>query len=581
MKKANRILVALLSLTMGLGIVGCGDDNSGKTTIKVVAYEGGYGYNWVKESAQRFQDLNETTSFEKGKTGVYVDIKITKDTDVETMNSSAVDIYFTNGNAAPRDYSQKGWLVDINDIVTEKIDTRDGLEYSIADKIDEDYRVLLQNRGDGHYYGLPYADYYSGLTYDEEAFTAKKLYFAAPDATSKATYNSAYGTANFLTEENATSRKSCGIDGKYGTADDGLPTSLRELMILCAKIKQSGYVPFAFPGGHANYTSLFFEGLWASLAGYEKIRAGYDFTGTVDIVEGYEVEPLFPGINYIRKPKIKTVPISEAEGYYSTQTVERYYALSFIQICQKEGWFAQLTNDGNVSNTATMGRFLTNGLTSQEKVAMLIEGSYWYNEADDYGEVKKYQILKEKQTGEKNAERKVAWMPLPVSVNETVEERTDGGRNRYTFTQSGSSFAFINARTKNKGGVLDACKAFLQFTYTDAELSKRVGMHGVYCTALSHPVADEDSKKLNYFQRSVFEAAENADLVLPSASNATFLAARTTLSISGKRYLQPIDTDGKEYTTIISAIRSGGLTAEEIMKVTMVKAADWGAYYQG
>ena len=47
MKKANRILVALLSLTMGLGIVGCGDDNSGKTTIKVVAYEGGYGYNWV------------------------------------------------------------------------------------------------------------------------------------------------------------------------------------------------------------------------------------------------------------------------------------------------------------------------------------------------------------------------------------------------------------------------------------------------------------------------------------------------------------------------------------------------------
>ena len=578
MKKLKNVLACMLAATTMCGAVACGGGNNGnKTELKVIIYEGGYGYEWVYDSIQRFEAKYAAESFEAGKTGVHIDVEHTKDTNVNTMNSSAYDIYFTNG-AIPRDFSQKGWLVDINDIVTEKIDERDGSRISIEDKIDENYRIVLKNRGDSHYYGLPYADFYSGLTLDKEAFDARKWYFAAPEETSKTQFDSPYGTGYFITTD--TAKKSCGLDGVYGTLDDGLPTSVTELLILCARIKQGGYVPFAFPGGHKNYGNLLFTGLWSSLAGYEEIRAGFDYSGEVEVVTGFSDEPLFKGIDYIKKPITKKVGISEAEGYYSTQTAARYYAYAFMQICEEEGFFANISRDDNVSHTATMGRFLTNGLTDQEKIAMLVEGSYWYNEASDNGEVKKYQVLKQKQTGEKDAQKDVRWMPLPCSLDKTAEVNADGVKNKYTLTQSGNSFAVINARTKNKGeGVLNAAKKFLQFTYTDEELSHRTGRHGVFCTGVTHPVSAEDSAKLNVFQNSVIEVAQNAKLILPTAQNDTFMDARSDLKLDGKNYVS-VTYQGREYWSVVNILRSG-INARSMFELTEIDATGWTSYYKG
>ena len=578
MKKLKNVLACMLAATTMCGAVACGGGNNGnKTELKVIIYEGGYGYEWVYDSIRRFEAKYAEETFEEGKTGVHIEVEHTKDTNVNTMNSSAYDIYFTNG-AVPRDFSQKGWLVDINDIVTEKIDERDGSRISIEDKIDENYRTVLKNRGDSHYYGLPYADFYSGLTLDKEAFDARKWYFAAPEETSKTQFDSPYGTGYFITTD--TAKKSCGLDGVYGTLDDGLPTSVTELLILCARIKQGGYVPFAFPGGHKNYGNLLFTGLWSSLAGYEEIRAGFDYSGEVEVVTGFSDEPLFKGIDYIKKPITKKVGISEAEGYYSTQTAARYYAYAFMQICEEEGFFANISRDDNVSHTATMGRFLTNGLTDQEKIAMLVEGSYWYNEASDNGEVKKYQVLKQKQTGEKDAQKDVRWMPLPSSLDKTAEVNADGVKNKYTLTQSGNSFAVINARTKNKGeGVVNAAKKFLQFTYTDEELSHRTGRHGVFCTGVTHPVSAEDSAKLNVFQNSVIEVAQNAKLILPTAQNDTFMDARSDLKLDGKNYVS-VTYQGREYWSVVNILRSG-INARSMFELTEIDATGWTSYYKG
>ncbi len=582
MKRLKTLFCFIWAAVFCSGAVGCASKtDSTKTKIQVLAYEGGFGWKWLEDSAARFEQENAETSFEEGKKGVIVEVKATKDTSVNTMNSSAVDVYFTNG-AIPRDFSQRQLLADINDVVTEKAEERDGVKYSIEDKIDEDYRVILKNRGDGHYYGLPYADYYYGLSYDKEAFDAKKLYFAAPDATGKTLYESPYGSAYFLTEENASSKKSCGVDGKYGTSDDGLPTSIKEFMILCSKLKQSGYSCIGFPGGHVNYANQLLPALWSSLAGYDAMRSNYDYSGEIEVVTGYSDAPLFEGISYIKKPETKKVTLSEAEGYYSTQTVERYYALAFMEACENEGWFANISTNPNVSNINAMGRFLTNGLTDEEKVAMLLDGSFWYNEASDYGEVNKYNVLYEKQTGVKNHIREIGWMPLPVSLDESVEPRNDGGRNKYTFTQTGNFFAVVNARAQSKGeGVLNASKKFLQFTYSDEELSKRTGRHGVFCTGLTHPVADEDYAKLNYFQKSVVEMAENANLLVPTANNETFLYSRTSLAAGGSRYYMIKDSANREYSTIMGAMRNGGYNAMQIMDFSKIDESGWGAYYKG
>lgn len=568
MKKIKSVLALLLATATMLGTVACGGSDSSKTELKVVIYEGGYGYEWIYDSIKRFEEKYANESFETGKTGVVVKAEHTKDVNESTMNSSGYDIYFAN-SVVPRDYSQKGWIIDINDIVTEKIDNRDGTEVSIEDKIDENYRIVLKNRGDGHYYGVPYADFYSGLSFDKEAFDKYNWYFAAPEETAKKEFECDYGTGYFIANANA--KKSCGVDGVYGTEDDGLPSSLTELIILCAKIKQLGYKPFAFPGGHKNYSDILFAGLWTSLAGYDEIRAGYDFNGELEIVTDFTNENLFEGIDYIKKPVTEKKTISsEAEGYYSTQTAARYYAYAFMEICEKEEFFAEISYNDNASHISTQGRFLTNELTSQENIAMLIEGSYWYNEAYDNGEVKKYQALKKDNTAQKD----VRWMPLPTSLNKSVKVNENGVRNQYTFTQSGNSFAVINARTKNKGeGVVNAAKKFLQFTYTDEELSYRVGRHGVYCTGVSHPVSDEDAAKLNVFQNSVISAAQNAKLVLPSAQNETFMYQRANLKVDGKQYIRII-YDNKEYYSVVNFIRNN-ITAKEIFEVSEIKADSW------
>lgn len=85
MKNSKRIISAIMALGMMAGCCACNNRQSGKTIVKIVNYEGGYGVDWLYEAKERFQAENSN---------IVLDINTTKTPNASTMNSSASDLYF-------------------------------------------------------------------------------------------------------------------------------------------------------------------------------------------------------------------------------------------------------------------------------------------------------------------------------------------------------------------------------------------------------------------------------------------------------------------------------------------------------
>lgn len=574
MKNFKKIITTVMAIGMAAGCGACSNSASSKTVVKIVNYEGGYGVQWLYEAKERFEALHDD---------IYLDIDTTKTPNANTMNSSASDLYFGAQGDNPRSFAQKGWLASIDDIVNEKYDTRDGKQISIADKIDESYQSILKGN-DGKFYGLPYPEYYGGLSYDVDFFDKNNLYVADPVENGVNTADdllayTAFGiTTDFISHKDA--KKSCGADGEYGTFDDGLPTSLTEFLVLCDKIKNDiGATPLTMSGAQYSYISLLLQGLEASLSGYEEMRASFDFKGTVTYVDGYTDQSLFDGIDYIPKPKAASAEIDcKTNGYLTTQTVARYYADALVDIAYNEGWFSKDFKKNTATNLDAQGNFICSGLNGIEQTAMLIEGSYWFTEALENNKMKDYNRLSGGQT-----ERNVKWMPLPVTIDQPILKKEDA-KERVLLSASTTNFAFINARTEKKPTVLNACKKFLKFIYSDAELAKYTANSGIRKEAMDYPIADADLANLSIFQKSVLEVQKNSKVVSCSSDNSTFLANYLRFAATSSNIkVMPLIVKGVNnihYPAITKAM-DAGYDLKTIFESTMITNDKWVTYYKG
>ena len=554
---------------------GCGGDSEaakkkGKTVINVINFDGGVGSQWIVKAAKRFEKLKAEEKYEDGKTGVYVDIEKSMNLAPATINTSGYHLYFDEANTNLASLIPSGYLLNINDIVTEKAEKRGETPISIEDKIDPLSRALLKGN-DGNYYALPHYTWYPGLTYDVETFDKYNLYFAAPEETETSKYSSAkFGTGTFV--KNAkTGKKSCGNDGVYGTADDGLPTSLTELIVLCAKMKQVGVTPFIVSGMYPQYGNYLIEGLWSSLAG-DDMDICYTFEGETEVVTGFSNEPLFKGINYIKKPSTQTVTITEETGYKAYDQATRYYATAFMKMIEQEGWFTQSSKTGTVSHTDAQSDFIFGGYDNKPRIGMMIEGSYWYNESVNCENFLDYYEVTQSKS------RELKWMPLPTSFDETV---TEGNGRTYKVIETGISYAYINANIKEKTGLVRACKEFMQFLYSDEEL-RAMTVESGSARALDYSLTDEDYKSLTGFQQSVWDLRENekTDILYCGAENETFKSAFMNFKMNMFTPVYQPTVDGRRYTNYLAAIRAGE-DIKDIFEVTRMTTGDWNAVYKG
>ncbi len=560
MRKFKKAKVTGLAALMALSIVGtsvlgvgCGSSGGGKgdkSEVRITSYLGGFGTNWLDEAAARFAKKYENEEFEPGKKGVHFEISHTKTTNVNTMSSSAEDMYFVNEGELPTTYAQKGWLADINDIVTEKIDG-----VSIEDKINELDKGVLKGKtqqGTDRYVALPYASFHQGLSYDIDFFTEKNCYIAAEGETDIDAYtpdDNKYGlTVNFV--GSSTAKKSKGIDNIEGTSDDGLPVSVQEFLVLCDYIKnEKSASPIHFAGNHKPYVNDFVSAVEASLSGYDEIIAARTFNGEIKCVEmennqlQLTDEDVFYGIEGVKMPNTYTATISNENAHLTTQTLSRYYADALLYVLNNQGYFSKLS-ENPYSNIEAQNFFLMSGRNGVETTAMFIEGSYWYTETVENGNLKMLQQI----TGETS--RNIGWFPLPVVLNKADYV---AGEHTQIMEEAYGSFAFINANTeKNKPQTLDICKKFLQFLYSDEELSAYTGSCGLRKRSLNYTVSEADKAKLSSFAKSVIENVERSKIVGLSSNNQLFLKNCRNLTGQGSIKVSP-KFQGMSYTSIIQA----------------------------
>lgn len=576
MKKITKIICVILALIMSSAFTACsgGSSNSSSTTqIQIMNYGGGVGRRWLDEACARFKEEYKDVSFETGKMGVSFKIEHNISTGVATMKSAGYNIYVDEKTGNISNLVRQGLLVNINDILSSEVDGK-----TIVSKIDNS--ALNSCKGDdGNYYALPAYTYYPGVSYDRDLFIRKNLFFAAPDETNVTRFESDLTGKTYNFVANADAKKSCGIDGKYSITsdpgcDDGLPSSLEELIVLCEKMKKIGVTPLTYPGGHAHYVGNLLSSLWASLSGYEQTRAWYDFTGDVEIATGFSDENLFSGINYIKKPNTEVKTVTEAEGYYASQNVNRYYALSFLEIATRNGWFSSFSTLGTCTHIDNQTYFVWSDYQSHEPIGINIEGNYWYNEAVNNLVFEDFYEYNPEVT-----ERQIAWMPMPVIVEGSIAENE--GKN-YTFWDQADSFMFINANILDREGLLNACKTFLKFLCTDSELSHFSGSTGIVKGHYTYDLAPSDYNRMAYFQKSVYNTvfSGNTKIVFASAENETFKTNKSFFQITTDGGINQPTIDGRTYDNFCAAFRAGKTSRQAFMQCGL-DVNEWMGIYKG
>lgn len=545
MKKFLTLFLAtVMTVAASVTVFGCGgkvvdDIDPNKTQLYIGNYNGGGTEVWLDKAAEEFAERYKDEHFEDGKTGVQFVISHDKGFDGMSLASNIAtdnnEIYFSN-NIYYQDYVANGYTKDITHLVTEVTNEDDGKK--IVDKLySSDVTDLKVN---GKYYGLPYYELTSGLSYDAGIFATKNLYFSNEIDASDSTYP---GTRKFISINNKT--KSCGPDGVVGTYDDGLPSSIHEFYKLIDKMKQEANVtPFVYHPGH--YTNQLVASLYVNLLGSvgTKAVASMDTNGqTVEIVKS---------INNNGTLNTEEVAITKDNAYLLKETSALYYALEFAQkVFTKDPKYVDSRSySSTFSHLNAMEALLYSGIDGKNNhIGMLIEGNYWYNEADDDGMFERF----ESTFPDTYKTKDIKFMPLPRQYDGTVEE---GKGSAPVFAETYHAYTIVNANASD--AKMPLIEKFLSFLYSEQKLRDyTVNTNGIRIGVQYDYASTRDN--LHSFAQSIMDmrvAAETAGTyvkVKSSNENKIYATAEKEFALTS------ISTFWQSgvYTTPCAAFQSG------------------------
>lgn len=566
MKKSNKFLAMLLSIIVALSVTftatACGVENlddgehDDQTTIRVYVYNGGGGSQWLYKAAEKFQTLKAKEKYHADKEGVYIDIFPSKDRPQSTeFKTSGTNIYFDSYGIS--ELLEDDLILPLDDVYNTPIDDMDGdgvLETTLKDKFVNEALPAFKG-SDGKFYGVPYYNLTHGFSLDAMLFDKYCAYFAAPDneAGNVTTYTSKYGTSKMLT--NLAGKKSCGTDGVYGTTDDGLPSSLEELLTVCQYLQSCGVIDIInSPGAHEKYSNMLVQALWETLAGVDEMRATMNMSGKIKVVTGYKDENLFPGIDYIKAPIVEEKTITKETAYLAYRSAARYYAIATADIMHTEGFFSGDCNKNTMQMTQMQERFVLNGLRNINEKAFLLEGNYWFNEAAEFTEAFKYYDEYAKVAGREDiGDRKVIWMASPTTLKGSIEE----GKANQVCCLGSSGAVVVNRNVEGDEGLVRAIKEFLMFLYTQEELEEYAKNTGLKYNSLNYQLSNEVYESLPTRQINTLKALDNAVWVYKSTdidlwtTQASKIGVNYRSNIHSSRYVNTV------YYSVLKALIAG------------------------
>lgn len=545
------LLVAIVMLSMVFS--GCRDDNrraekidSTKTQVYVANLFGGLGDEWLYQVKEEFEKIYADKSYEEGKIGVQVQINdyipsaMSGPKVYAKMSSSQDDIYFAEG-VDYYDFVNGNKLCEITDILSSPL-TEYGESKSILEKLDGSVKDFL-NAND-KYYALPWYDGLFSLYYDVELFDKNNLYFKDGANTESVNLNddNVELTEYFIQE--ASEKKSKGPDQTYGTSDDGLPITYKDFFVLCYySYYTNGIVPMVWTGQYPAYMLKYaVSSLWATEEGYEGVINTLNFTGTAtNLINSISATG---EVSYMAPTAITT-----ENGYVLQKQDSRYNVLQFLkELVDNSYCYDGLSFGGALSHKGAQDRFLySRVLGNVDDIAMIGEGTYWYNEASSSlsSMASEYDDKWSKQN------RKIAIMP-PLKSK-------DDGNGTFTMISLNDSMCFINA--SSTGAKLEAAKDLFRFIHTDKALTiftKCVGMTRPF----NYVITGEKYNSLNYYAKSVYDLKQKSNIVYPLSKDSFFVKNMSFLSFENSVFTSSVNNN-IETMPLVSFHSSSALTAKE------------------
>lgn len=528
MRKLLSVMMALILCGSATAFSACGsslfiddggqDIDSTKTQLYVYNFNGGVGSEWLELAAARFEE--EFADYElNGRTGVQIVIDDSRKegrTELEDTleRGTTVNEIFFGEHMFYSDWADAGYMVDITDIVTEKL-TEYGETRSIEDKLSDEKKAMLTSPNGywdgydfvsgGRYYALPHYEGFQGVTYNVTLFDRFLLYFNDDGEI----IGSVGGTLD---------DKSAGPDGRTGvdpdtgidySADDGLPASIEQFMELCEYMASATQVtPFVWTGMYSEYFTILLDALVTAQLGKEGSEVLYTFNG--DYVRDPQnvpptVSTVITGFDGSGNPQLGETIIDETTGYLLWQRAELYYALQFADALLNSvengtgQWYTNDSTSNSYDHLSAQADFVDGTYDSANMIGMLIDGNYWENEAADA-------IARSESSYnyDYDEDSNFAWMPLPgVATGDT-------GSTTLTLKDSMQAYAFIYSGIDEDK--IPLAKEFLQFCYTDESLKEFTLTTGV-TRDLDYDLTDEELAALSSYAQSIWNYRETADIV--------------------------------------------------------------------
>lgn len=500
--------VAVMTFT-ALSMSGCRrtpgvqEIDSSKTQLYVGTLDQGVGKGWLELVADRFEEAFADYEL-NGKKGVQVLVEgVDRATSlINNFKRERVEVVFNEG-VDYETWVNKKLLLDITDAVSGK--NADLSAYgdpagtTIESKMDESAAEYYKT-DDNKYYAIPFYEDTNGIMFNVDLWEKYGFYFK----------DGGGWTGNVK-------EATVGQDGKKGTYDDGLPRTFDDFFALCEHIQQTKstkggqpLIPIAWNGKYdLSYINSFLFCMAADVDGADQYSLNFTFNGEAEgLITGFD------GTTPIISQTAET--ITDRDGYKLYRQQGKYYALKFIETIIDEGYYSnKIINKSTIDHKTMQAYFIKTEDASQgaplgQEIAMLIEGTWWFNEADEY-------FSTNEQYGGGKYEQRFGMMPLP----KPTEDHVDG---THTLFNSKQSAAFINANINESK--IELAKEFLKFAHSNdslVEFTETVSLLKPYAYTLS------ENNNLTYYAKQLLQVKETSENVYPFADSRLFTRQKGTL----------------------------------------------------
>lgn len=558
MKK--KIVSLALATVSFLSLAACGGEvveqfDENKTQIFVAYFNGGFGDAWAEDLKAQFNAANDKYEIvlrpkKQSADQIFSEIK---------MGTANSDIYFS----AYTDF-QEGFYGNLFEDLSDVLDMEpDGAGTGTVKSKMVDYeswQKVSSKYGMGCYM-LPWDESIVGMVFDYKVFVENGWLNYAGDADKAAlsaqgiNYTESNGTLYFASASGKVNYAvgdvllTAGKDGKYGTYDDGQPTTMAEFDDMLGSIAYGNKKAktFLFSGLNDNYTSWIMQAVMAQYMGTDLYKSYFTYdSGDLEM-------PMHDG---------SSETITLENGYKVFHSEGAYQGLSFI-----DTYFNASEVDENVkkitsySHTDAQNDYLLGYKKATGFPAMLVEGAWWENEAKAMFD----QIARE-DANRGFGKREYRYMMLPtmegqaMAADKTAVETAENGAILVTKTNDSAKLAKI--------------KEFITLFLKTENLKKFTKLSGGF-TPYKYDLSESELNELSPFIRNAWEIYNDKDHVellrtkLDKFTDPFIFTAEATI------YTVPIKSGASYVVSPVRYLRDSSVDALFASDALGYKTSEW------